>query len=374
VLAFAAALALAMPAEAPAQGAYCFMGSPNGADCLGKLYTDLGRETGAIDVVLYRWWDRGFSDRLVAAHRAGKRVRVIADRSTYVSEEKTRREVDYVYARGIPVRITRHADVTHSKTTILHDRRQVVLATYHPVRGAGGWEMHLSATDDTVFRRFLERFERAWYNVDPTSGTFAPFYTGMPLRTEAEIDADRPYVCYENPVPSPKPLADSPTFDVCFTGDQNCQTEQLVPRIDRETTSLDIAAYSLSSTWMRDALIRFAKTGRPLRLLVDRANALTERAMRDALRRIKAAGRNVQIKSDTTDPARMHMKLLVGSTWSALGSANLRRASTMRVRGCGRLDYSDNNFMLVENKTLRNAARARFDTLWSSAYFVPFTP
>jgi phosphatidylserine/phosphatidylglycerophosphate/cardiolipin synthase-like enzyme len=324
--------------------------------------------------VMYRWWDRRYSDRLVAAHRAGQRVRVIADRSQYTQDARFKAEIDYLATRGVQVRITRHKGPTHSKMTVLHARRQMVLATYHPVAGSPNWELHVSVSDDAAFRRAVERFERAWFNADPRSGSFAPLEVGMPVPAETEVEASPPTVCYENPVPDPEPLADSPAFDLCFAPDQNCQRELLAPTIDAEPTRLDFAVYSMSSTWMRDALVRFASRGLPLRLLADGDRA-PEPAMRDTLRRIKQAGpANVQIKVDNQSGRSLHMKLLVGSSWLAFGSSNHNPASTTRVRGCGRRGYSDNELILIRDQALQDAARARFDALWASAYFSPFTP
>jgi hypothetical protein len=372
--ALGAALALWPVPAAAGHRNLCFTGVPNGSDCLATLLGYMGVETSAVDVMMYRWRDRRFSDRLVAAHRAGQRVRVIIDRSQYTQDAGVKREVDYVATRGVQVRITRHRGPTHSKTIVLHNQRQVVLATYHPIWGFASWEMHFSVINDAVYRRTVERFERAWFNIDPRYGSFAPFVVGMRVPTEAEVEANPPTVCYEDPVPDPQPLVDSPAFDLCFAADQNCQTDLLVPAIDREAARLDFAVYEMSSTWMRDALIRLAKRGLPLRILADGGRAV-EPAMRDALRRIKAAGpANVQIKIDNQSDRSLHMKLLVGSSWLAFGSSNHKSGSTIRVRGCGTRGYSENDLILIRDQLLRDTARARFNTLWSSAYFSPFTP
>ncbi len=376
-LAAAAVLAVTLAIAAPAAAGHrtlCFTGAPGGADCVAKLLAYMKAEPTGIDVMMYRWWDSRYTDRLVAAHRAGKRVRVIVDRSQYLEDAKFHMQVDRLAAAGVPLRITRHNGPTHSKTTLLRGQGRLVLAVYHPVNGITNWEMHFALQDPEVMRRMVERFDRAFRNVDPRVGTFARFSRGMPLKTEAEMAASPTASCYEDPRPDPNPVPDDGTYDLCFSGDEDCQASQLAPAIDAETRSLDVAIYAMSSRSLRDALVRFARAGRPLRLLVDGARA-REPAMRGTLRAIKAAGPsgNVRIKADVT-PKSMHLKMVIGSTWVAFGSSNYRSGSTTRVRGCQSTSYSENDLMLARQRTVRDQARARFDRLWSSDGFAGFTP
>ncbi|HEX7126939.1 MAG TPA: phospholipase D-like domain-containing protein [Thermodesulfobacteriota bacterium] len=368
------ALAIVPLPAAAGHRALCFTGPPSGADCLAKLLEYMDAENAGIDVMMYRWSDWRYTDRLIAKHRAGKRVRVIIDRSQYLENAKFHAQVDRLAAAGVPIRITRHRGVTHSKTTLLRGQGRLVLAVYHPVGGIRNWEMHFALQDPEALGRMVERFDRAWHNVDPQVGTFAPFSRGMRLRTEAEMAEAPTASCYEDPDPDPNPLPDDATYDLCFSGDENCQASQLAPAIDGEADRLDVAIYAMSSSSMRDALVRFARSGRPLRLIVDGARA-REPAMRGTLRAVLAAGPsgNVRIKADVASTS-MHLKMVVGSTWVAFGSSNYRDGSTTRVRGCQSRDYSENDLMLVRHRAVRDEARARFDRLWSSRDFAPFTP
>jgi phosphatidylserine/phosphatidylglycerophosphate/cardiolipin synthase-like enzyme len=356
----------------------CWQGPPGGQDCQGQLINGymVNPAVSAIDVVMFRLVSRAYSDRLVQAHRAGKPVRLLADRSQYLMTPAHAAELDYLAAQGVPVRITRHHGLTHDKTTVLYGvgasrQGQVVLSTYHPGEPAHQWESHFSVQSAAVTRRVRERFERAWANVhDPVAnphGSFLAFRPGMSFEAQPVV------TCYEDPTPDPLPVADDPVFDLCFAGDEECQTAQIIPLLDAEPNGFDMAIYSLNAAPMRDALIRLARAGRPVRLLLDHARAQGA-ATRETLRRIKAAGAagNVEIKLNTA--SFMHMKLLVGTGWTGWTSANFTATATVRARGCTRNSYNENTAMVARHQGLRDMAKARFEALWASGHFSTFAP
>jgi hypothetical protein len=373
-LAVGACLVLAAPTAEAGHRNLCWQGPPDGADCQGKLGTYMADPAiTAIDVLYYRWYSRAYSDRLVRAVRAGKRVRVVVDRLSYLAGHGSA-EVDYVASKGVPVRITRHAGSTHAKTTMLYGVNgvgQAVVATYHPGANPNIWEMHFAVQSARVTARFKDWFDRAWANAyNPVSNPAGAYYLFKPMAFEPEPVA----TCYAAPVAPP---ADDPVFNLCLTGDEDCMSGRLVPSLDAEMSSLDIAVYNLTNPAVRDSLIRFVRSGRPLRMITDRRRLDEDPGFRPALRQIREAAvyGNVWFKAqNSASLPRMHMKLTVGSTWASWGSANYTRQSRAAPRGCSTSEYHDQTVMVVKDKALRDAASDRFEALWSYGAFVPFRP
>ncbi|HWP34607.1 MAG TPA: phospholipase D-like domain-containing protein, partial [Thermodesulfobacteriota bacterium] len=383
----------APPPPSPATGReelrrLCF--SPK-EDCVRVLLGYLQSETQAIDMAIYHLYDRRISQILVDKHRAGVRVRVLADRHAYTSKPQHAREMNFLASNGVPVRTNRHRGILHHKMTILHglglvqhgSMNYTSVASRKVFNGRTGqieWieEVAFFTTNPLVFARFRERFERMWANTGDGQETFQIFTAGMVLPNFEETELTKPFTRYENPVPDPKPLPDDPALRICFAPDQNCNTEVLRPIIERERTKLDIFMFRATSVEeIGNPLVARVKEGLPIRIIFERSqyrNELYPSMTRiiDALWAANTKG-NLRLKT-TAHSGAMHMKSLITPELATWGSGNFTKPSSRRVRGLNNVFYQDEDMVIARDPALVAAMQARFDEMWASPDFADFDP
>ncbi len=377
------------PGPAPPAGEtrkLCF--SPK-EDCVGKLLPLLEAETEAIDVAIYHLYDRRISQILVDKHRAGVRVRVIADRHAYTSSPQQEREMNFLAAGSVPVRTNRHRGIIHHKATLLYSQGLVEHGSMNYTSFAGRkvfvgktgrteWieEIAFFTTNPRLFARFKERFDRMWANSGDGQQTFQPFAAGMTLPNFKETEAAPPVTRYENPVPDPSPLPDDPELEICFAPDQNCNGEVVRPIIENERTRLDVFMFRATSVEeIGKPLIARVKDGLPVRIIFERSQYHNDlypsmTTIIDRLRAANTAG-NLQLKA-TAHPGAMHMKGVITRELATWGSGNFTKPSSRKVRGLNRVFYQDEDMVITRDPALVAAMQARFDEMWNSPDFADF--
>jgi phosphatidylserine/phosphatidylglycerophosphate/cardiolipin synthase-like enzyme len=364
----------------------CF--SPN-EDCVQRMLSYLDAEKEGVDVAIYHLYDGRIRQRLIAKHQAGIPVRVIADRHAYGQKPQHAREMNALASAGVPVLTNRHNGIIHHKVMLLHGQRLVVHGSMNftsvasrkvVFNGVTTWneEIAFFTTNDQVFARFRERFDRMWGNVGPGTETFQRFTAGMrlpPLTAAATT-------CYENPLPDPRPLEDDPELRVCFAPDERCNQDLIASVIRREASArLDMFVFRITVDSVGNPIKEKIEAGIPVRLIIERsqyANPAYPSMTRilNQLWELNTRG-NLQIKA-TNHAGSMHMKSVITpsvATWSSGNFTNPSSASG--VRGCQTRYYQDEDTMVATDPELVNAMQARFDQLWNSsdvADFVPASP
>ncbi|HWP34959.1 MAG TPA: phospholipase D-like domain-containing protein [Thermodesulfobacteriota bacterium] len=358
-------------------------------DCVARLLGYLQTETRGIDVAIYHLYDHRISRLLADKHRAGVRVRVIADRHAYTIKRAHAREMNFLAANGVPVLTNRHRGIVHHKLTILHGHGLVAEGSMNytaiasrRVTGPDGrpaWndELAFFTRNPLLLRRFQERFDRMWANVGAGQETFQVFQPFMRLPTFAESEATKPATRYEDPKPDPRPLPDAPDLRACFVPDQHCVREVLLPVVTRETRRLDILMFRATSFVFATPLIERVRAGLPVRIIFERSqyNNPTYPNMTTIIRQLWAANTrgNLELKA-TAHAGSMHMKAVITPDRAAWGSGNYSLSSSRRVRGLNRTYYQDEDMVLTSDPRLVSALQARFDAMWQSGDFTPFQP
>jgi phosphatidylserine/phosphatidylglycerophosphate/cardiolipin synthase-like enzyme len=354
-------------------------------DCLADLVRLINRETVGVDMTIYRMDDRNLTAALVNRHKAGVPVRVLTDRHFYTRGGDHKREVDYLVSNGVPVRINRHRGVVHQKSTVLRGQGLVqhgsmnyawhsIYQTVNGVRTLVQWkdEVTFTTNDPNVFARFGERFDRGWANTGDFQETWMVFNIGMPLQTHAEADAKPPLTRYEDPVPSPRPVPDSPDLSICFGGDQDCNADAVAPVIKAETGRLDVFLFRVNEQAdVIDPIVAKIRAGVPVRILVDKDEYETNASTRNAVAQFRAANTAGNLRMKVRSHAgQMHIKGVIGTGVATWGSGNFTWPSSTRVRGLQSNYYQEDDFMVCRDPALVATYRQHFDSLWASDGFV----
>lgn len=136
-----------------------------GYECLDKLLALIDAARSTLDVCVFTITDDRISRALVAAHRDGKKIRVITD------DEKSfdpGSDIGRLEGAGLEVRIDRLPAHMHHKFCIF-DRSVLVTGSYNWTRSAAEFNFeNLLVSDD---RRHVEPFQRAfedlWKQLNP---------------------------------------------------------------------------------------------------------------------------------------------------------------------------------------------------------------
>jgi phosphatidylserine/phosphatidylglycerophosphate/cardiolipin synthase-like enzyme len=387
------------PAPSPSPGAspppaptevrqLCF--SPK-TDCMNRLISYARAEQAGIDIAIYHLYDRRLTGILVEKHRAGIPVRVLADRHAYTIKEQHKRELDFLASNGVPIRTNRFRGIIHHKYTILHglglveqgSMNYTSLASrkiFNSETGQTEWneEMAFFTDNPRVLARYKERFDRAWANAGDLPRAYQPFTANMTLPTFAETEANPPTTCYEDPVPSPRPVPDSRELVVCFGSDEQCNKNVVAPLITAESQRLDLIAFRITVSSMVTPILDKARAGLPVRLIFEKSqyNSPSYPSMTKFINDLHAIGKQtgkVAIKA-TAHPGFMHMKSVITSSAATWGSGNFTDTSSRVIRGCQRSYYQTEDMIIAKEPGLVAGMRARFDEMWNSPDFADFNP
>jgi phosphatidylserine/phosphatidylglycerophosphate/cardiolipin synthase-like enzyme len=354
-------------------------------DCVARLLSYLRRETRAIDVAIYHLRDHRVARLLVEKARVGVAVRVLTDRHAYTSNAPQRREVDYLAARGVPVRTNRFRGIIHNKLVVLHGQGLVGQGSMNfsavASRKVGGrWndEIYFFTTSGRVFARYAERFGRAWRATGGGQRPYRLLRAGADLPSFEEAERSRPTTCYENPSPDPRPRRDDAALRVCFSPDEHCTRDVVRPLVNVERSQIDIIAFRITSRYLTDLVLEKARSGVRVRMIFDRAQYSNPaypsmKRFIDRLRAVARAGGEVALKA-TAHPGSMHAKAVITSSAATWSSGNYTSTSSTRVRGCQSRYYQTEDSIAARDPALVRRMRDRFDEMWESGGFASFRP
>ena len=96
---------------------------PQAEDYALRLLKRYPKETGAIDVIMYRITDERETNALITAMQRGIPVRVISDDKEYrfPSRQWVSYNLDKLYAAGVPLRVRGHAGFNHQKLVLFYN-------------------------------------------------------------------------------------------------------------------------------------------------------------------------------------------------------------------------------------------------------------
>lgn len=134
--------------------------------------------------------------------------------------------------------------------------------------------------------------------------------------------------------------------------------DMVLHQINRAQESIDIAIYNFTDTYTRDALIKAAKNGVEIRIVIDEDN-------RDAsvLKELEKAGAKVVIAQSN---GLMHSKyIIIDNDIAISGSANLTVGSF----------FYDNNFLiLIQSEEVNQIFKAEFNEMFEERLFGDRSP
>jgi phosphatidylserine/phosphatidylglycerophosphate/cardiolipin synthase-like enzyme len=136
-----------------------------------------GRESRAIDVLMYRITDRRHTDAMIAAHTRGVPIRMIVENKEYRDPKYLwdAWNVDRLYAAGIPLRWRGHAGQNHEKFVLLYGQALAIFGSSNwTTSSASSQQEHNYFTRKSALFAFLEReFNRMWHNSEGAAETVA---------------------------------------------------------------------------------------------------------------------------------------------------------------------------------------------------------
>jgi hypothetical protein len=279
-------------------------------DARKPLLDAIAAEPVRIDVAA--WWfnDREISWALVRRFRAGVPVRFIADARSYESAS-TRAEIDFLASYGIPVRLRTGpagtSEIMHWKCGIFAGQNAVAFGsanwtTYslRPYSSTNYDDETLLVTRDPILvPAFRMKFDEMWVD----TAVFSDFANVTPaLRTRHEPDAL------------------SPASMVWSQGTK--YNARLIAEIDAEQRFIDFVLYRLQSVSVADALVRRARAGVAVRLIIDPAQYRSTKVPEAAANLDRLWAQHVPI-TQRLHQGMTHMKTLVTSAVATNASSNV---------------------------------------------------
>jgi HKD family nuclease len=227
---------------------------PSFEDCRAPLLTLIANEHAKIEVAFDEMEDSVIADALVKRFKAGVPVRVIADARRNSVSPQNGVILQTLAAAGIPIRVRSVGATMHWKFMLFVGQETVEFAAanfsieyFIPVTKYQNYtdEAIYFSDDDPIVDSFKTRMDDAWMDTTLFSN-YANVHT--PLARE------------------------NPTFpisaDLLFVPWQNFAS-RAVPRYDAETSRIDVIMYKISENSHADAMVRAAKRGIPVRLIVE---------------------------------------------------------------------------------------------------------
>jgi phosphatidylserine/phosphatidylglycerophosphate/cardiolipin synthase-like enzyme len=226
---------------------------PAGTDCRAVLLSYINRETVRIDVGMEEMTDSILADALIAKHRAKVPVRLLVEPRRNKSEPRNAPILDKLKAAGIPMRYKPAGGILHWKMMIFAGQYTVEFSAAQfsphylvPVEPFVNFTQDpiVFVTDTKLVNSFQRKFDDAWVD----TANFAN-YANAATPTRA-------YPLY----------AVSPSMN--FVPGENFLT-RVKPLYDAETAGIDVIIYKVTEAGHADAMIRAAKRGVPVRVIVE---------------------------------------------------------------------------------------------------------
>jgi phosphatidylserine/phosphatidylglycerophosphate/cardiolipin synthase-like enzyme len=246
----------------------------------------------SLDCALYEIESDRIADALVAAHRRGVRVRIVAE-SDYRDNEEARRVVD----AGIPVVWDERSALMHDKFIVLDD--EAVWTGSYNVTDNCSWRNDNNAI--VIRSRELAANYRAELEEMFVDGSFGPRSPSSTPHSLVEVGGASIYSYF------------SPEDDI---------PPKLIRFIRVARRSIHLLAFSFTDTTIASELIARRAAGIDVRIVLERRGSTGGGSV---LERLRAGGVDV-----VTDGNRyvMHDKVvIVDSTWTITGSYNFTAAA-----------------------------------------------
>jgi len=153
-----------------------------------------------------------------------------------------------------------------------------------------------------------------------------------------------------------KPAKCSATQELCFSPKGACD-KPLIALIDKATSTLDVAVYSLNRTNLVDAILRAKARGVAVRVVLDSSQLHQDKELTQ-VKRLADAG--IPLKRNGHSGI-MHIKIvLIDHTWFENGSFNYTDGAT---------DKNDENMLIWSCPKLVSLYENKFNQMWGS--FLP---
>jgi hypothetical protein len=294
-----------LPARAAAAERLC---DPSFENCRTPLLTLIANEQAKIDVAFDEMEDSAIADALVSRFKAGVPVRVIADARRNNVSPQNAVTLQKLAAAGIPIRVRSVGATMHWKFMLFFGQQTLEFGAanfsteyFIPVQAYRNYtDEAIYFTDDPpIVDSFKTRIDDAWMDTTLISN-YANVRT--PLARENGTFPISP--------------------DLLFVPWQNFAS-RAVPRYDAETSRIDVIMYKITEASHADAMIRAAKRGVPVRLIVEpsfyRDKSNTWQAYQ--VDRLYSAGVQIRVRAHQ---GFTHQKtvLLYGQAMSIIGSSN----------------------------------------------------
>ena len=374
LLAFATLIVSVWPAAVPRAQAQEQLLFPAVDNAQQALLQRIRNERVRIDLAVWLLGDREISQALVDKHRSGVPVRVIGDRvAVFESASTTMREFVHLATNGVPVRLRyfprEFPEIMHWKATIFVGQNVVEFGSANyttfelfPLTPTNFKDETALFTDDpAIVRAFLTKFDTMWANTRNFLDWPAAWEreTGQVWPTPMSVSAVRIEPDHPTDIPGM----------VWYQGQDLIR--RMLAEIEREPSRIDLVSYRLTDPQITDALIRRARAGVQVRVLIEptqyRNRGFPEYWMVGAMTdRLWAAGVPVKQRAHQ---GLTHMKALITSNVALLASANFTR----------NWERDHNYFISASAKPdLYLAMGDRFERMWNDATnytdFVPLRP
>jgi hypothetical protein len=363
---------------------------PAVTDVRAILIQKISAETVRVDMSVWLLSEHAISIALVNKYKSGVPVRLIGDRgSIFETNPQTRAEFYWLASQGVPIRLrfnpTWYPEIDHWKATIFAGQNLVAFGSANytpfelaPVSTTNYKDETVLFSDDPVIVNALKtKFDRIWNDTtfeprsvaggppyfknwddactaEPT-GNCGDYHTLYPNRVPMAISTAR--LEPDNPLPADLIWGQGPDFN-----------NRLVQEISNEPSLVQFVIFRLTVDNITQALIDKAKSGVPVRVLVEPTEYLNRNwpefwLTHANLDRMWAAG--VPIKQ-RVHAGLTHMKTLVTSSYATNASSNYA-AAWQRDQ-----DY----FVSAAAKpAIYGAIKTRVQAMWNdSAAFGPFQP
>jgi hypothetical protein len=276
-------------------------------NCRAPLLTLINTETIRIDVAFDMMEDSVIANAIINRFKAGVRVRVIMDPRRNSVSQQNAVILQQLKNAGIPMRGKSSGASMHWKFMIFEGQQKLEFGAANfsdyyliPVQPYVNYtdEAVYFTDDPAIVDSFKTRMDDAW--------------TGTSLTNYANVSG--PLVREYDTFPISSAL--------CFVPWQNFATRS-VPRYDAETSRIDVIMYKITEASHADGLIRAAKRGVPVRLIVEPSWYRNKSNIWQAYQvdRLYAAGVQIRVRAHA---GFTHQKtvLLYSQAMSIIGSSN----------------------------------------------------
>ena len=327
-------------------------------DCRTPLWQLIDAETVGIDVAFWFMQDTSLSNKLIARHNAGVRVRVLVDPRANATYSGNAAILNQLAAAGIPMRYKTNEGILHWKMMLFAGQNKLEFsgANYSPhfFVPTTPYQNYIDEaiyfTDDpSLVNSFKTKFDDHW--------TDAARYSNYANISGA---LTRTYPTY--------PIDPELNFPYSASGVEDFYNRTAY-HLNQENTKIDVVMYRITNQRYTDAIIAAVNRGVPVRLIHEQDEYRNASRQWDAwnVDRLYMAG--VQIKQ--RNPQRMglnHEKsvMLYGQGMTIFGSSNWTGPSS---------NYQDEHNYFTTKPWFFNWFVNHFERKWNAASeFVDFVP